>query len=101
MIETLYRPDFPITERSERYVLVLTSRAASGQRRFAFMEEHGKWDESSQRLSIRPVSVHADENLTWEDAHKLYQDTRAHLAHRHRRVGMQEAPAVEHELIPA
>jgi hypothetical protein len=110
MIETLYRPGLSITDKSEHYILVLASRAASEGKRFTFMAEHGMWDEESGRFSIRPVSVYADENLTWDDAHKLYQDTRSRLAqkgfshscvHRHRRVGMHETPAAEREPVLA
>ncbi len=80
MIETLYRTSTHLSDKSERYVLVLTSRAGSGRQRYAFMEEHGTWDEEAQRLSIRPVSIHADENLTWDAANALYQASRARIA---------------------
>jgi hypothetical protein len=90
--------------------LVLAPRAASGYKRYAFMAEHGKWDEDSRRFSILPVSIHAEENLTWDEAHKLYEDARTGIAqkgfvhsciHRHRRVGMQEAPAAKRESVLA
>ena len=42
MIETFYRIELPVKGVSESYVLVLTSRAASGHKVYLFMEEHGR-----------------------------------------------------------
>jgi hypothetical protein len=50
MIETVYKTPTPEKGKSECYVLVLTSRAASGGSVYAFMEEHGQWNDDLQRL---------------------------------------------------
>ena len=57
MIETLYRTPTPEKGKSERYVLVLTSRAASAGRVYAFMEEHGQWNDDLQRLAYRVAGL--------------------------------------------
>jgi hypothetical protein len=50
MIETFYRTQTPEKGKSECYVLVLTSRAASNGKVYAFMEEHGRWSDDLQQF---------------------------------------------------
>jgi hypothetical protein len=80
MIETLYKTTLPEKGKSECYVLVLTSRLASGRRVFAFMEEHGKWNNSLMRFLHEVKSVSAEEGLTGEDALKMYKSSKENLA---------------------
>ncbi len=80
MIETLYNTQSPEKNRSECYVLVLTSRAASGGKSYAFMEEHGQWNADLQRFIYRVNSIHADEPLSYQHARGIYETTKHNLA---------------------
>jgi hypothetical protein len=80
MIETLYKTANPEREKSECYVLVLTSRVASGRRVFAFMEEHGKWDDGFMRFLFQVNSVSAEEGLTYDEALEMYKASKQNLA---------------------
>jgi len=80
MIETLYKTDMPEKGRSECYVL--TSRVASGRRVYAFMEEHGKWDNGLMRLLYEVESVRVEEELTRDEAFAMYEQARHSLAER-------------------
>ena len=80
MIETLYKTQTPEKGRSECYILVLTSRAASGGKFYAFMEEHGQWNDDLQRFTYRVNSIHADELLSYHHAHGIYETAKRNLA---------------------
>ena len=80
MIETLYKTSSPERGKSECYVLVLTSRVASGRREFAFMEEHGEWDDGLTRFLYKAISVSAEQGLTYEDALNMYKESKQRLA---------------------
>ena len=80
MIETLYKTPTPEKGKSECYVLVLTSRAASSDRVFAFMEDHGQWNDDFEQLLFRVRSINADERLTYQQARGLYENSKHRLA---------------------
>jgi hypothetical protein len=80
MIETLYKTHTPEKGRSECYVLVLTSRVSTGGKVFAFMEEHGQWNDDLQRFSYRVSSINTEEQLTYEHARGMYENSRRNLA---------------------
>jgi hypothetical protein len=80
MIETLYKTPTPEKGKSECYVLVLTSRAASGGSVYAFMEEHGQWNHDLQRLLYSVHFINTDERLTYQHAHGLYETSKHRLA---------------------
>jgi len=80
MIETLYKTPTPEKGKSECYVLVLTSRAASGGSVYAFMEEHGQWNDDLQQLLYRVHSINTDEQLTYHHARGLYESSKHRLA---------------------
>jgi hypothetical protein len=80
MIETLYKTSLPEKEKSECYVLLLTSRLARGRRVFAFMEEHGKWNDSLMRFLYEVKSVSAEEGITYDDALNMYKTSKGNLA---------------------
>ena len=80
MVETLYRTELPVKGVSECYVLVLTSRAASGRKVYLFMEEHGQWDEGSECLHFTVSSMNPEEGMPYEDAHALYSAAKQRLA---------------------
>lgn len=80
MIETLYKTQTPEKGRSECYVLVLTSRVASGGKFYAFMEEHGQWNDDLQRFTYRVNSIHADEQLSYQHARGIYETAKTNLA---------------------
>ncbi len=80
MIETLYRTPSPEKGKSECYVLVLTSRAATGGKVYAFMEEHGQWNDELQRFVYKVKSINTDERLTFQQARSLYESSKRDLA---------------------
>jgi hypothetical protein len=80
MIETLYKTATPEKGKSEHYVLVLTSRAASAGQVYAFMEEHAQWNDDLQRLVYRVHSINTDEQLTYQHARGLYEMSKDRLA---------------------
>ncbi len=80
MIETVYKTQTPEKGKSECYVLVLTSRVARGGKVFAFMEEHGQWDEELQRFRYRVKSINTEEQLSYDHALGMYQTARRNLA---------------------
>ncbi len=80
MIETFYRTKLPVKGLSECYVLVLTSRAASGRKVYLFMEEHGQWDESSERFHYKVSSTSHEDGMLYEDALAMYDSARQRLA---------------------
>ena len=80
MIETIYKTQTPEKGRSECYILVLTTRAASDGKFFAFMEEHGQWSDDLQRFTFRVNSIHADERLSYQHARGIYETAKSNLA---------------------
>jgi hypothetical protein len=82
MIETLYDTETPENGSSECYVLVLTPRPASGRKVYFFMEEHGKWDESLNRLLFEVTSISAEGEMTHEEALAMYNNAKRKLAQR-------------------
>ena len=80
MIETLYKTRTPEKGKSECYVLVFTTRAASGGRAYAFMEEHGQWNDDLQRIHFKVKSISAEEQLTYERARAMYESAKSDLA---------------------
>jgi hypothetical protein len=79
MIETLYKTQTPEKGKSECYVLVLTTRAASGGKIYAFMEEHGQWNDEMQRLLYNVKSINTEEQLTYQDARGMYEKAKGNL----------------------
>jgi hypothetical protein len=82
MIETLYKTSKPERDRSECYVLVLARRTGDGQGLYAFMEEHGQWDDSAQRFLYQVVSIEVEDELTHQRALAIYDDAKQRLAQR-------------------
>jgi len=82
MIETLYKTKTPEKGSSERYVLVLTARPASGGKVYVFMEEHGQWDDDLERFRYEVCSISTESNLTFQDAHAMHNTAKIKLAHR-------------------
>lgn len=82
MIETLYNTQSPEKNRSECYVLVLTSRVASGGQAYAFMAEHGQWNAELQRFMYRVDTIHAEEPLSYQHARGIYETAKRNLAQR-------------------
>lgn len=80
MIETLYQTPAPEKEKSECYVLVLSSRASTRGTAYVFMEEHGTWDHQLQAFRYSVKSINTDEQLTYQQAHSLYETTKCKLA---------------------
>jgi hypothetical protein len=80
MIETIYRTQTPEKGKSECYVLVLTSRVASGGKVYAFMEEHGQWNDDLQRFTYNVRSINTEEQLSYEHAVRIYETARRNLA---------------------
>ena len=80
MIETLYKTQSPEKDKSECYVLVLTSRVSTRGTAYVFMEEHGKWDGDLQRFRYTVKSINTDENLTYEQALGLYEKAKKNVA---------------------
>jgi hypothetical protein len=82
MIETLYKTSKPEREKSECYVLVLARRTGDGQGRYAFMEEHGQWDDSAQRFLHQVMFIEIEDELTRQRALAIYDDAKHRLAQR-------------------
>jgi len=82
MVETLYKTPQPKEGISECYVLVLTTRPASGGRSYLFMEEHGHWDESLERFLYEVKSISAAGELNRAEALDLYNTAKRNLAQR-------------------
>jgi hypothetical protein len=81
MIETLYQTTTPEKGKSECYVLLLARRL--GERApYAFMEEHGRWDESFERFLYQVTSIRDEEDLTQQDALAIYNSAKRKLAER-------------------
>jgi hypothetical protein len=79
MIETLYKTQTPEKGKSECYVLVLTSRAASNGKVYAFMEEHGQWNDDMQRFIYEVNSINTEEQLTYQHARGMYEKAKDQL----------------------
>ncbi len=106
MIETLYKTHSPEKGRSECYVLVLASRAGSGGKVYAFMEEHGQWSDDLQRFVYRVNSVNAEEQLSYQHARGLYDTAKRNIAgkgfvHCFAAEGRREAPSPDQVAEPA
>jgi hypothetical protein len=82
MIETLYKTGKPEREKSECYVLVLARRTGDGQGLYAFMEEHGEWDDRTQRFVYQVMSIEIEDELTRQRALDLYENAKQRLAQR-------------------
>jgi hypothetical protein len=82
MIETLYKTSKPEREKSECYVLVLARRTGDGKGLYAFMEEHGQWDDGAQRFLYRVMSIEIEDELTRQRARAIYDDAKQRLAQR-------------------
>jgi|GEM_PF-6035128 hypothetical protein len=80
MIETLYKTETPVRGESECYVLVLTSRASTGRKIYAFMQEHGQWDETLGSFAYTVDSIGASDTLTHEEGRALYEEAKSNLA---------------------
>ena len=79
MIETLYKTHTPEKGKSECYVLVLHLPRLPGGKVFAFMEEHGNWNDDLQRFVYKVKSINAEEQLTYEHARRMYESARGNL----------------------
>lgn len=82
MIETLYMTMTPVKGKSECYVLVLSSRPGSERKVYVFMEEHGSWDESSERFVFEVTSINTESELTRQEAFAMYNNAKKRLAER-------------------
>lgn len=82
MIETLYMTSEPEREKSECYVLVLARRTGDGKGFYAFMEEHGRWDDGTQRFAYQVMSIEIEDELTHPRALAIYEDAKQRLAQR-------------------
>lgn len=82
MIETLYKISTPERDKSECYVLVLARRTGDGQGLYAFMEEHGQWDDETQRFLYEVMSIEIEDELTRQRALAIYDDAKRRLAER-------------------
>ena len=80
MIETLYKTQSPEKDKSECYVLVLTSRVSTRGAAYVFMEEHGRWDNDLQRFRYVLNSINTDEHLSYKHALDLYEAAKRNLA---------------------
>ena len=76
MIETLYKTETPVKGKSECYVLVLTSRAGSRRSYYAFMEEHGYWNDQMKRFVHQISSINTEDGITLENARALYESAK-------------------------
>jgi hypothetical protein len=82
MIETLYKTSTPERDKSECYVLVLARRTGDGQGLYAFMEEHGQWDDGAQRFLYEVMSIEIEDELTRQRALAIYDNAKRRLAER-------------------
>src|SRR6266702_7182106 len=82
MIETLYKTKTPEKERSECYVLVLTSRPASEDRTYVFMEEHGRWDDDLNMFIREVETINTEGRLTREEGLAMFNAAKKNLAER-------------------
>ena len=82
MIETIYQTDQPVKGLTECYVLVLTSRASSGRKVYAFMQEHGQWNDQHGRFIYEVDAIGAGESLGHQEALELYHEAKRKLAQR-------------------
>ena len=82
MIETLYKTTEPEREKSECYVLVLARRTGDRKDLYAFMEEHGRWDDGTQRFGYQVMFIEVEDELTRQRALDLYEDAKQRLARR-------------------
>ncbi len=80
MIETLYKTATPEKDRSECYVLVLTSRVSTRGTAYVFMQEHGRLDSELGRFRYTVTNINTDERLTYEQAKSLYENAKRDLA---------------------
>ncbi len=108
MIETIYETKHPDKNKSERYVLVLTSRPTSRSKTYSFMEERGRWDETANRFLHDVSSIRVEEGTTHSEALDLYNKAKAKLAERgfiyafspdYREESMQVVPSQNQELL--
>ena len=80
MIETFYKTTHPEKGKSECYVLVLTRRAGNAQKSYAFMEEHGQWDDRTNLFLRRITSIATEDELTYHGALAMYDSAKQRLA---------------------
>ena len=80
MIETLYKTPAPEKGKSECYVLVLASRVGDASDFYAFMEEHGRWDDCLKRFVYEVASINTEEGTTHSDALAMYHSAKRKLA---------------------
>jgi|ERR1700733_6352426 hypothetical protein len=76
MIETLYKTETPVKGKSECYVLVLTSRVGSRRSYYAFMEEHGYWNDQMKRFVHEVSSINTEDGITYENARAQYESAK-------------------------
>jgi hypothetical protein len=105
MIETLYKTHTPEKGKSECYVLVLTCRAASSGKVYAFMEEHGQWNDEMQRFVYKVNSIATEEQLTYQHARGMYERAKGNLVrkgfvHCFGPDGVRKEPACDQERQP-
>lgn len=79
MIEILYKTHTPEKDKSECYLLVLTARVSRGGKVYAFMEEHGNWNDELQRFTYKVNSINAEEQLNYEGARAMFESARCKL----------------------
>ena len=110
MIETLYKTKTPEKGKSECYVLVLTARPATEGKVYVFMEEHGCWDDCSERFIHEVDSISTESDLTQQDGLAMYDTAKKKLAqrgfihtfvHEHSRKKPQEYQLLEPESVSA
>jgi hypothetical protein len=80
MVETLYKTDTPEVGVSECYELVILAEASKGPGGYSFKEIHGWWDDNDKRFINNVVTINPDEDLTWEEAERMYKAARLNRA---------------------
>jgi hypothetical protein len=53
-----------------------------GQGLYAFMEEHGQWDDLTQRFVYQVMSIEIEDELTRQSALDIYEAAKQRLAQR-------------------
>jgi hypothetical protein len=81
MLETLYKTRTPEVGKSECYELSLKALPVTGQRVYAFREDHGWWDDSTKTFIHHVTTINtAEEGVTFEEAEAMYKKARTNRA---------------------
>ena len=63
-------------------MLVLASRPASEDKAYVFMEEHGHWDDNSNRFIHEVKTINTEGRLTCEEGLAMFNAAKKNLAER-------------------